>query len=170
LTAPDDRSQDRPHDRRAIAALVTAYARHADARDFDALGALFTEQGTLTIHDGDPETTEPVRRRHGRAEIVAAMQGLRVYDATHHMLGQHSAWFDATDRARASGETYCTATHLRLDGNDNDNDKGPGAIAPRRTLRTMAIRYLDDYVIVDGTWRIASRRLAVAWSDDRPIT
>ncbi len=34
----------------------------------------------------------------------------------------------------------------------------------------MSIRYLDDFRRDDdGVWRIAKRRLAVDWTDDRPL-
>ena len=34
----------------------------------------------------------------------------------------------------------------------------------------MSIRYLDRYLRVDGIWKFEERRLAVDWTDDRPIT
>ncbi len=153
IDAPLD---DRPGDRRAIAGLVAAYARHADRREFESLAELFVVDGVLAIHNGDPETTEPSRERHGRAEIMTAMETLRRYTATHHMLGQHSVWFAATDGARATGETYCLASHVRTEGDTT-------------VMRMMAIRYFDDYVGADGTWRIERRRLAVDWIDEHPM-
>ena len=143
-------------DRDAIAALVQAYARAADRREFDVLVGLFTPDGTLAIHEGDPDTTEPVRVRRGRAEIAQAMELLRSYAATHHMLGQHSVRFDDGNPERASGETYCLASHTRRDGD-------------HPTMRMMAIRYFDDYVREGGAWRIERRRLAIDWIDEHPM-
>jgi hypothetical protein len=155
--APADGDDDgRARDRVALADLVASYARAADGRDFGALVELFTEGGVLAMHEGDPDTTEPVRVRNGRAEIAAAMETLRRYSVTHHMLGQHSAWFAATDRDRARGETYCLASHVRAD---------KGAVV----MRMMAIRYFDDYVGTGGEWRIARRRLAIDWIDEHSI-
>jgi hypothetical protein len=153
--APGDHASDRAE----IAALVAAYARHADRREFDALAALFVEGGVLAMHNGDPDHTEPSRVRDGRAEIAAAMELLRTYTVTHHMLGQHSVWFEVTDRARARGETYCLASHIR---------PGGPASGGREIVRMMAIRYFDDYVLDDATWRIERRRLAIDWIDEHP--
>ncbi len=111
------------------------------------------------MHEGDPDTTEPARVRHGRTEIATALERLRGYAGTHHMLGQHSVWFDATDRVRATGETYCLASHVRA------GKEGAGG----STMRMMAIRYFDDYVVDGGTWRIARRRLAIDWIDEHPM-
>jgi hypothetical protein len=148
---------DRADDREQIAALVRAYARHADRREFGELAALFTETGVLAMHRGNPDTTEPDRVRDGRAEIVAAMETLRRYKVTHHMLGQHSAWFVAADPTRATGETYCLASHVR--------DEPIGDV-----MRTLAIRYFDDYVDEgNGAWRIERRRLAIDWIDEHPV-
>ena len=37
-------------------------------------------------------------------------------------------------------------------------------------MRTMAIRYFDDYVVDGGAWRIERRRLAIDWIDEHPMT
>ncbi|HEY1740048.1 MAG TPA: nuclear transport factor 2 family protein, partial [Acidimicrobiia bacterium] len=117
--AASARTDDRAGDRAEIAALVAAYARYADGRDFDALAELFVDKCVLAMHSGHPDTTEPLRQRHGRAEIVAAMALLRTYTVTHHMLGQHTAWFADSDRGRATGETYCIASHVRPAADDS---------------------------------------------------
>ncbi len=146
----------RDGDRASLHTLVEAYARHADRREFAALAELFVSDGVLAIHHGDPDATPPVRVRNGRAEILAAMEGLRTYTVTHHMLGQHSVWFDSSDPRGATGETYCMASHIRDDG-------------ATRTNRMMAIRYQDRFVTDGKDWRFAERRLVVDWTDDRPI-
>ncbi|HEY3834700.1 MAG TPA: nuclear transport factor 2 family protein [Acidimicrobiia bacterium] len=162
---------DRADDRATLAALVAAYARHADGRDFDALAELFVADGVLAMFNGHPDTTEPLRQRRGRAEIVAALALLGTYTVTHHMLGQHSAWFSATDRARATGETYCIASHVRPAAHDADQqgDKQGTGSNDHSVMRMMAIRYFDDYVVDGGTWRIERRRLAIDWIDEHPM-
>jgi hypothetical protein len=155
-TAPDD---DRATDRALLAEVVKAYARHADQRQFDALIELFAADGELAMHRGDPNTTAPDRVRHGRTEIATAMQTLRRYTVTHHMLGQHTVWFDTTERDRASGETYCLASHVRPGAKPDD----------AATMRVMAIRYFDDFVRESGTWRIGRRRLAIDWIDEHTM-
>ncbi len=158
-----DRELDRESDRAALLALVTAYARDADRREFDALGALFTETGVLAMHQGHPDAVPPQRVRNGRAEIVAALELLRTYTATHHMLGQHTVWFAPDDASRAHGETYCLASHIRPPA---EGAADGGHAAP--IMRMMAIRYFDDFVQVAGAWRIERRRLAVDWIDEHP--
>ena len=166
----DARAGDRAGDRAAIAALVAAYARHADGRDFDALAGLFTERGVLAMHQGHPDSTEPARVRNGRDEIVAAMQLLRSYTVTHHMLGQQSVWFGANDPTRATGETYCLASHVRphAEGAGEDSHAHDGADTGS-VMRTMAIRYFDEYVDEGDSWRIERRRLAIDWIDEHPM-
>lgn len=140
-------------DRLALRELVEAYARGVDRLDIDAVVALFTPDGTLEITHRDGAA--PAALREGREAIAAALEGLRRYGVTAHHLAQQSLWFDADDPDRASGETYCTAHHVRVvDGTAID--------------RIMSIRYLDTYERADG-WQIAHRRLVVDLVDEHPI-
>ena len=138
-------------DRLAIRELVDAWARHADRREPERQAALFAEDGRVTVYMGEPETTEPVQVLTGRAEMVAAFEALRTYEATTHFNGQHTVTLDGD---RATGETYCLAYHLwTSDG--------------QRTLMIMSIRYLDAFVRRDGRWLFAERRLITDWTDRR---
>jgi hypothetical protein len=98
-----------------------------------------------------PETTEPVQVLTGRAELEAAFEALRTYEATTHFNGQHTVTVDGD---RASGETYCLAYHLWTSSG-------------QRTLMIMSIRYLDAFVRQDGQWLFAERRLITDWTDRR---
>jgi hypothetical protein len=138
-------------DRVAIRGLVDAWARHADWREPGAQAALFTEDGRVTVYMGEPETTEPVQVLTGRAELEAAFEALRTYEATTHFNGQHTVTVDGD---RASGETYCLAYHLWTSSG-------------QRTLMIMSIRYLDAFVRQDGQWLFAERRLITDWTDRR---
>jgi hypothetical protein len=140
-------------DRLALRELVDAYAHRVDRRDLDGVAALFTEGGRLIVYDGEPGDAPPLRERHGRAEISAAMERLRRYDVTTHFLGQQTVTIDGD---RANGETYCLAHHLA----DQDG---------RRINTVMSIRYLDSYVRTAEGWLIDERRLALDWVEDRPI-
>ena len=127
-------------DRLALQSLVARYALAVDTGDFEALRAVF-------VADAELDTGRSVRR--GVDEIVTAMEGLRRYEATHHLVGQHVLDTDTdTDTDRASGVAYCTAHHLA------PNDTG-------RTDMVMYIRYHDEYRRTSGGWRIATRRLDV---------
>ena len=58
------------------------------------------------------------------------------------------------DGDRATGESYCIAHHLTLEGE-------------KRTLMVASIRYLDQFVKLDGSWLFAERKLMVDWTDTR---
>jgi SnoaL-like protein len=148
---------DRAHDRLALRQLVETYAHAADRRKSDLSGELFTEDGLLAIYDGDPsDGREPNRTRRGREEISRAMVFLNRYSVTTHFIGQQTVEFDPADPHRATGETYCLAHHV------TENDDG-------KRMYVMSIRYLDRYLRVDGLWKFEERRLAVDWTDDRPL-
>jgi hypothetical protein len=55
---------------------------------------------------------------------------------------------------RATGEAYCLAHHVTVDG-------------AKRRLMVASLRCLDSFVKLDGTWLFAERLLYVDWLDDR---
>jgi len=59
--------------------------------------------------------------------------------------------------AAATGETYCLAHHVSVEGDE-------------RTIMIASIRYDDTFTKSDGTWRFSERRLYVDWTDTRPIS
>ncbi len=126
-------------------------ARHADRREPGRQAALFTPDGRVTVYMGEPETSEPVQVVSGRAELEAAFDALRSYEATTHFNGQHTVTVDGD---RATGETYCLAYHLWTSSG-------------QRTLMIMSIRYLDAFVRQDGRWLFAERQLITDWTDRR---
>jgi hypothetical protein len=78
---------------------------------------------------------------------------LNTYVATMHFNGQCTVSLDGD---RATGESYCLAHHLSV------------AEDGQRTLMVASIRYLDEFVKLDGQWLFAERRLMVNWIDTRP--
>ena len=56
----------------------------------------------------------------------------------------------------ASGITYCLAHHVT-------------AASPGHSLLIAAIRYLDTFVKVDGTWYFSERKLMVDWTETRRL-
>lgn len=133
------------HNRAALSDLATRYAMAVDARTFEQLRGVFVDDAAL-------DTGRSLRS--GIEEILAAMEGLRRYTATSHVLGQQH--LEARDDG-ITGVTYCTAHHL------SDTEQG-------RTDTVMHIRYHDHFTRTDAGWRIARRRLEVLWTDTQPVS
>ena len=141
-------------DRQAIRDLVDAWAHHADRRQPHDQAALFTDNGTVTVYQGDPSSGEPVQHLQGHAEMADAFKVLDAYDATTHFNGQSTVTLDGD---RATGESYCLAHHVK-------SEHG------QATLLVISIRYLDTFVRENGTWKFADRTLIMDWSDQRPMS
>lgn len=133
-----------PSDRGRLADLAARYALAVDTREFALLRDVFVVDAVLDTGRGV---------RDGIDEILTAMEGLRRYEATHHVLGQQLVERDGDD---TTGVTYCTAHHLRDDGEE-------------RTDTVMHIRYHDHFLLTGEGWRIARRRLEIPWTDVRPV-
>jgi hypothetical protein len=141
-------------DRIEIRDVVDRYAHHADRRQPAEQAAVFTEDGTVLLYEGDPNATGPVQTVSGRAALESTFAGLIAqYDMTTYLNGQST--LVRTGPVTATGETYCLAHHLLHDGE-------------QRVLLTMAIRYLDSFAKVGGSWFIAERKLVFDWTDRRP--
>jgi hypothetical protein len=129
-------------DRLAIRELIDAYAHCADRRDASGQMALFIE-GTAFHVFMDNRLSEPTYVLHGRSALAPVFADLNQYYATTHFNGQSTIRLDGD---RATGESYCIAHHLTLDGD-------------KRTLMIASIRYLDKIVKQDSAWLFAERRL-----------
>lgn len=141
-------------DRIEIRDVVDRYAHHADRRQPAGQAAVFTEDGTVLLYEGDPNATGPLQTVSGRAALESTFAGLIAqYDQTTYLNGQST--LVRTGPVTATGETYCLAYHLLHDGE-------------QRVLLTMAIRYLDSFAKVDGSWFIAERKLVFDWTDRKP--
>ena len=77
------------------------------------------------------------------------------YDATTHFAGQSTILALRDDRG--TGETYCLAHHVTVDGT-------------KRRLMVASLRYLDTFVKIGGAWLFAERRLFVDWIDERALS
>lgn len=137
-------------DRLAIRELIDAYAHCADRRDARGQMALFTENTTFLVFM-DSRSSEPTYVLHGRDALAPVFADLNQYQATTHFNGQSAVHLDGD---RATGESYCIAHHLTVKGE-------------KRTLMLASIRYLDQFVKLDGAWLFAERRLMVDWTDTR---
>jgi ketosteroid isomerase-like protein len=141
-------------DRLAIRELVEAYAHCADRRDAKGQMSLFTNDTHFVVfmNAKDPKPSMELRSQENLAPIFA---DLNKYDATTHFIGQSTLSTLTGDRA--TGETYCLAHHVTVDGE-------------KRRLMLASLRYLDTFVKRDGAWLFAERLLYVDWMEERALT
>ena len=140
-------------DRVAIRELNDAYAHCADRRDADGQMAPFTADTHFVVYM-DARSSEPSMELHSRAELTPVFDDLNRYVATTHFNGQSTVTISG---AAATGETYCLAHHVSIEGDE-------------RTIMIASIRYDDTFTMSDGTWLFSERRLYVDWTDTRPIS
>lgn len=143
-------THDEAADRIAIRELVDAYAHCADRRQAEGQMALFTEDTNFEVFM-DSSKPEPTYALRGRAALAPIFDALRQYQATTHFNGQSTLRIDG---GQASGESYCIAHHLTVNGD-------------QRTLMVASIRYLDQFVKQNGRWLFSERKLMVDWTDTR---
>ena len=140
-------------DRLAIRELVEAYAHCADRRDAKRQMALFTADTHFVVYmnANDPK---PSQELHSREALAPVFAGLNQYAATMHFIGQSTIFSLSGDRA--TGEAYCIAHHLTVDGE-------------KRRMMVAYLRYLDAFVKIDGAWLFSERLLYVDWLEERGI-
>ncbi len=141
-------------DRLAIRELVEAYAHCADRRDAKGQMSLFTEDTHFVVYMNAKDPT-PSMELHSREALAPVFADLNKYDATTHFIGQSTIFTLTTDRA--SGETYCLAHHVTVDGD-------------KRRLMLASLRYLDTFVKAHGQWLFAERQLYVDWLEERGMS
>ena len=141
-------------DRLAIRELVEAYAHCADRRDAEGQMALFTADTHFVVYMNARDPT-PSQELHSREALAPVFADLNQYAATTHFVGQSTIFTLTVDRA--TGEAYCLAHHLTVDGE-------------RRRLMVASLRYLDTFMKMEGTWLFAERLLYVDWVDERAIS
>jgi len=100
----------------------------------------------------DPAPSQELRSREALAPVFA---DLNQYAATMHFVGQSTILTLKGDRA--TGEAYCIAHHLTLDGE-------------QRRMMVAYLRYLDSFAKTDGVWLFAERLLYVDWLDQRTLS
>jgi hypothetical protein len=147
-------SSEEAADRLAIRELIEAYAHFADRRDAKRQMALFTANTRFVVYMHAKDLT-PTQELHSREALAPVFAELNRYDATTHFIGQSS--ITSLLAERATGETYCLAHHVTVDGT-------------KRRLMVASLRYLDTFVKIDGAWFFAERRLYVDWIDERALS
>jgi hypothetical protein len=141
-------------DRLAIRELVEAYAHCADRRDAAGQMALFTEDTQFVVYM-DAKNPKPSWELHSRDALAPVFADLNKYDVTTHFIGQSTIL--AVTKNVARGETYCMAHHVWVEGTS-------------RRLMVAALRYLDTFVNLDGSWRFGRRELFVDWQEERNMS
>jgi SnoaL-like domain len=116
--------------------------------------SLFTPDTHFVVFMNAKDPT-PSQELHSREALAPVFADLNKYDATTHFVG-HSTIFTLTSD-RASGETYCLAHHITVDGG-------------KRRLMLASLRYLDTFVKLDGTWFFSERFLYVDWLEERELS
>jgi hypothetical protein len=141
-------------DRLAIRELIEAYAHCADRRDAKGQMSLFTANTHFVVYMNakDPKPSMEILSREALTPVFA---DLNKYDATTHFIGQSTIFTLTGDRA--SGEAYCLAHHVTVDG-------------VKRRLMLASLRYLDTFVRIDDAWLFAERLLYVDWMEERALT
>lgn len=147
-------SPEEAADRLAIRELVDAYAYCADRRDALGQMALFTEDTRFVVFM-DAKNPKPSQELHSRAALAPVFADLNQYAATMHFVGQST--IDRLEGDQATGQTYCLAHHLTVDG-------------AKRSLMIATLRYHDRFLKLDGAWLFAERLLYVDWIEQRVLS
>jgi ketosteroid isomerase-like protein len=147
-------SPEEAADRLAIRELIEAYAHCADRRDVKGQMALFTADTHFVVYMNAKDPT-PSQDLHSREALVPVFADLNQYAATMHLVGQSTIFTLKGDRA--TGEAYCIAHHLTLDGE-------------KRRMMVAYLRYLDTFAKIDGVWLFAERLLYVDFLDQRALS
>jgi hypothetical protein len=147
-------SAEEAADRVAIRELIEAYAHCADRRDAKGQMALFTADTHFVVYM-DPKDPKPSQELHSREALAPVFADLNQYAATMHFVGQSTIFTLKGDRA--TGEAYCIAHHLTLDGE-------------QRRMMVAYLRYLDTFAKIDGVWLFCERLLYVDWLEQRALS
>jgi ketosteroid isomerase-like protein len=147
-------SPEEAGDRLAIRELVEAYAHCADRRDAKGQMSLFTKDTHFVVYM-DTKDPKPSQELHSREALAPVFADLNQYAATMHFVGQSTIF--TLDDDRATGEAYCIAHHLTVDGE-------------KRRMMVAHLRYLDTFAKIDGTWLFAERLLYVDWLEQRALS
>jgi hypothetical protein len=138
-------------DRDELSRLAGRYASAVDRRDTQRYVSVFHADGALVMRDpADPD--REIGRRVGHAQLAEVIGVIAAkFHRTFHLLG--NAVYDI-DGDTATGEVYCLAHHLLIEGE-------------RATTDARYIRYQDWYERRGGTWRIAERHHLLDWMEVR---
>ncbi len=123
----------------AITRLMYRYARCADEKDYAGFADVFCEDAVF-VYMGNPVSTLP--------EIQQMMHALENYPQTLHQVT--NVLFDVRED-EASGQTYCLASHLFVEGEQGKK-------------LDMGIIYDDELRRTKRGWRIIRRKFNLLWT------
>jgi hypothetical protein len=124
-----------------LRALGQRYSRAVDARDLDALAAVFHPDATVEGSRGSQSITE----------WLDTMRAPRTFPTSMHVLGDPLVTLGhGGDPDRAQLDTYAVVFQL------GDKDAGQADL-------TLGIRYLDDAVRHEGRWVVRHRVAQTLW-------
>jgi uncharacterized protein (TIGR02246 family) len=127
-----------------IQQLMYRYARCADQRDYAGFASVFAEDATLVFKGNDIV---------GLATIQDVLTDLEKYKRTLHQVFNVDYQVDSH---KATGETYCLASHI-MDGEAGE------------IKLDMGIRYKDKLIKEAKGWRIQVRELELVWTQTSAI-
>lgn len=139
-------------DKMALKELVDTFSNLADIKDTKTQAQLFVEDAKLESFNGDFHSVQ-----NGREEIETACASfLALFDTVYHLNGQQVVDINETGDA-ATGAAYC---HVVLIG---ENEEG------KRVQTTQGVRYNDEYIKIDGEWKIANRTSHFVYTDTKEM-
>lgn len=142
----DERAVQALTDRNEIVETIYRYASSIDHKDYATLRSTFADD-VVAQYAGAPEI-------HGADKLTAWIDEMGADRAfQHHMINVYEVQIDG-DEARAL--VYHTS-HQTAQG------------APD-TVYVIVGRYRDVLRRVDGTWKIAEKRMEVGWMEDRTVS
>jgi hypothetical protein len=155
-------------DEEALRDLSLAYAAAADARDGEALAALFVDGGVLMVPKY-PLDLRPMVARAAPDGIRQVAEMLRRYDRTFHLVSDARY---VVEGERASGEVQCVAHHVTAAGGSEGagGPEGAGLSGQAGTDMVWFIRYRDQYRRSGTAWRLERRELHLQWVEEHPVS
>ena len=157
-------SPEEAADRLAIRELIEAYAHCADRRDAKGQMALFTADTHFVVYM-NAKDPKPTQELHSREALAPVFADLNQYAATMHFVGQSTIF--SLNGDRATGEAYCIAHHLTVDGEDATHD---GRLSPlprhlREDRRHVAVRRTPALCrLAGGAWPFMTATNALVMS------
>lgn len=135
----------------AVTRTIARYGRLADQRRSGEMADLFTSDGRMLIFR--PRAQEPAESPRGREQLITAFDALGAFVATSHVLSPSDVELDG---GSARAHTYCMSHHI------SETPEG-------RVRFTLADRYEDALVRVDGRWLFRERRKYTDWTESAPL-
>ena len=130
-----------------ISRTIARYGRFADQRRSADMADLFVPDGQMLMYR--PRSDTPAESPRGREQLIAAFDALAAFVSTSHVLSPSDIEIDG---AAARAHTYCMSHHI------SETPDG-------RVRFTLADRYEDTLVRIDGEWSFQERRKYTDWTE-----